>query len=413
MTSHVEGELDQREARRRIFLGPREISGFYANLERGLCELGQDARLVTLGTPHPFGYEQRQSNPWPARLDASLRRRGTPRALQLPATGILRLVTLFWATFKFDVFVFGFGASFLPGNMDMMLLKLLGKRQVVHLGHGSEARPPAVDSLGDRRDYNAEDVQHIRRATRKRRRAVRRVERWADEVIAYPLTDQFLQKPYISSTVIGIPVPKPLAGVLEARDPSRCVIVHAPSSASSKGTASIQLVLREVETSIEGVEVILLQGASNSEVLRALSQADLVVDQLWSDTPLPGLASEAASVGTPSVIGGYGWSDLERYWARSEWPPSFVCEPERVPDLVRQVVLDSERRRSVGEAAKRFVETEWSTKAVSERVLAVVRGDYPPDWKVPRRQTPYSWGAGSSKEAVLALRDRLGEVPHP
>ncbi len=64
--------------------------------------------------------------------------------------------------------------------------------------------------------------------------------------------------------------------------------------------------------------MVLLTGRPNREVIVDLSKCDFVIDQIYSDTLMIGFACDAASLGTASIVRGYGLEELKQF-VPSEW----------------------------------------------------------------------------------------------
>jgi hypothetical protein len=131
----------------KIALGPLEISGIYVQLAKGIKENGYEVKFIKL---FPDLYPE--LDPCFEMLGAKnarnsiLRYRESSSALKKKFHQISfflkSLVILGIAIFKFDVFIFAWGKSLMPLNIDLPILRLLRKKVIVNLGHGSEARPP-------------------------------------------------------------------------------------------------------------------------------------------------------------------------------------------------------------------------------------------------------------------------------
>ena len=72
-------------------------------------------------------------------------------------------------------------------------------------------------------------------------------------------------------------------------------ILHAPSNPNFKGTEEIRDTIKCLKNENIDFEYIEITNASNEKVLAELNACDLVIDQLYSDTPMATLAAEAAS----------------------------------------------------------------------------------------------------------------------
>src|SRR5262249_21215420 len=174
------------------------------------------------------------------------------------------------------------------------------------------SRPPYLDGYRLESRKNDDPETCAERAARIKQ-VGREVERSADFVICNPLSAHLLERPIILWLEIGIPCRSALsAPAAPPRDPAGPIrIVHAPSDPVSKGTPAIRRAVENLRARCPyPLEYVELQGRPNREVLEELARCDLVVDQVYNDTAMAGLATEAAAFGKPAVVGGYGWPQL-------------------------------------------------------------------------------------------------------
>jgi len=382
-----------------VYVGPVEIAGQYAAIVAALRTQGVPSHLH-LRFDHPFSYdtepvhqglplrvhrwvirtrEQRQLPRFPHRVLLEALRRG---AWCVHAVG---------AIVRYRTFVFAFGTTF-AGGRDLPLLRLLGKQVVVVVSNGSEARAPYVD--GSRVN---ESGATIAAQTRRTRKLLARVERWADAVIGAPLSSSTLMdRSFVNYFSIGMPRP-PVDPAPPARTSGdRVRIVHAPSNAAVKGTPLIRAAVQELVDAGLPIDYTELSGVSHDDVLARLASCDLVVDQAYSDTPMATLTAEAAAVGCPTVVGGYGWAELRRFVTDEEWPPSATCAPDRLKETIAALVADAEQRERLGRRAHDFVATQWESSVVGARLLRVLTGDIPDSWWVDPLAVTYTNGSGLS-----------------
>src|SRR5438105_792697 len=283
----------------RVMLGLVEIGGYYTALEQGLRELGVEADLVTLNR-HRFAYDGAAPQPRVAEvLVAPARRlreriggsRGARRAAlrcaELPLRAVSQVALMTWALWRYDVFVVGFNASFLRTH-DLWLLRMLRKR-IIAVYHGSDSRAPYLDGFLAR----GADGRTLARLTRRVRARVRRMERYADIIVSAPLSTHLHHRPVVVFQKLGIPA-REIRPAPPPPSNREVVVVHAPSHPEGKGTDRIRAMIAALRN--EGVPVRLheIQGRPNAEVLAAIASADMVVDQLYADTHLASLATEAA-----------------------------------------------------------------------------------------------------------------------
>lgn len=399
----------------RIFLGPLEISGYYSALERGFHEQGLQARLVTL-FPNPFGYTQATRNPWPARwAHRIVLRHRTLRGAQRVITGALFVLAsaflVIWAVPRFSHFVFSWGTTLLPRQVDLRVLRLLGKHVTVVVGHGSEARPPYMATPEAAVPLDASALAALASSSAAIAARLRRLERRADIVIGLPTTSQFLERPFVDFLALGIPTPAATIGgdstIPASAANSHFVILHVPSKPEVKGTAQIREAVRRVAARNPDVRYVELSGRSHREVLEAIGAASLVVDQLWSDIPMAVVGTEASAAGVPTLIGGYSWDVWRQLLAPGATPPTFWFEPDHLESAIEERIADRVGTRQTGFMAREFVEREWAPAVVAGRYAQLLRGAAPADWTIEPRSVVYGYGCGVSRENVDIMVSQL------
>jgi len=400
-------ELEPVDRQMRIFVGLTEVAGVYSRIVESLRLDGYPVSFSQL-SQHPFYY--------PAENELSDYR--YERFLKFPIDAknqkirvllriFFRLHLMVWAIRKFDVFVFVAGGSFLPKNIDLYLLRLFRKRIVSHIGHGSEARPAFMDgahwSIAIQKDC---PIRSIYKTTHRQQRHMRRIERLSTELIASPLTSQFLSRRAISSGVLGVPCPKnsrtPVKESADIRTKS-IKIVHAPSNRRAKGSDQIAKMISVESTKHPNIEYVELFNRSNAEVIRELEDADLVIDQLYSDTFLAGLGVEAASLGVPALVGNYGIGILKNLYDSSLIPPAFVVHPTHIESKLSELLENVNVLQEVGKCAKEFIQTRQSPKVVADRFIDIANGSFPDDWYFSPIEVSYIHGLGLAEDELVKI----------
>lgn len=397
----------------RIFLGPIEVSGYYANLESGFRHSGTVARLVTLH-PHPFGFSQAQPNPWPARLTQLWVRahRRVPAALKVVTGGLYvvsSLLVLLWTLPRFDTYIFTWGQSLLPRNVDLPFLRALRKNVIVVIGHGSEARPPYMATAETSRPWGDRDTDALARQTRAVARHVRMIERWASITIALPATAQFLTRPFVNFYTLGIPTPAsaPVTDPDSISSDDLITVLHVPSKPMVKGSALIRDAVEAVRLRHPSIVYREITGRPHSEVLAAIAECDLVIDQLWSDIPMAVVGTEAAALGKPTIIGGYAWDEWAGWLSPDDWPPTITSAPNDLADTLAAAIDDLPATRLLGRRAAEFVIGRWSPRSVADRYLALIADGPAASTVVDPAEVLYAWGCGVSSEDILERVESL------
>lgn len=405
--------MSPREAQKvggpRIFLGTVEIAGYYQNLASGLRELGVNALFVPL-SQHAFGYGT-DANREPAfirwtrgavcrRAGAWARRQPLQVVFWLCLEAALRLTVLAWAVRRFEVFVYGFGTCItgVP-RLEYPLLRLL-RRRLLCVFHGSDTRPPYMDGALSTRGTTIERCIAL---TRLNKRRARLADRYAEWVVTFPGSAHFHERPVVNAFDIGVPVRLPERGNGRPGGSGTHVrILHSPSHPEAKGTPKIVEAVEGLKDKGYEVELVLVTGRPNSEVLEELRSCDMVVDQLYSDTLMAGFATEAASHGKPAVVGGYA-AELLCGSVGGCPGPTVYCQPDEVSGAIERLVRDPAARRERGERARSFVADHWAPRQVAARFLRLLRNDVPAEWLFEPASLRYLYGSGLPQDRVREL----------
>lgn len=383
-----------------------ETAGYCSQLVAGFRAIGLRAEHLDLG-PNPLGYA---SGPPATRVRLArwleCRRRGGPgpRIVWTLLHRLAMAALLAHALVRHDAFVLRAGDSFL-GLRDLPLLRALGKRVVV-VFFGSDSRPSYLNGA-----EAARGVVGARAAdeTAAKRRVVERVERHASAVICHVMSAQLHTRRTIAFLAVGIPrdpgAPLLPLGPRGAGAPIR--VLHAPSRLQDKGTQLVRDAVEAARASGVEVELEIVTGRPNREVLAAIAGCDFVVDQVFGDTPMGGFAAEAAARGRPAVVGGYGWDELRRVSDPAAMPPSHLCRPDELADAIVALATDDDRRHALGEAARRHVAQGWAPAEVARRFVAILSGEAPDGWWFDPAEVVYAHGVGMSEPAVSRA---IGEV---
>ena len=402
---------------RRVFIGPVEIAGHYGRLARGLRGLGIDAVAVDL-SGHPFRYEDARPTAPVIRLAVAVANRsrlpGGPRAIKAFWRGlevIVRVILLAWTLARFDAYIFGFGSTILYGR-ELPLLRLLRKR-LVFVFNGSDARPSYVDGA-DMAASLGRSTDDCIRMTRRKKHNIRRIERYADAIVSQPAFSHFFERPVIDFFRLGVPCGAPDLEGVQRHNAGVVRILHSPSHPEVKGSDRIRETVEELKRAGIALKLTELRGVPNAVVRAEIAQADFVIDQIYSDAPMVGFATEAATAGVPAIVGGYAWDELRRIYPGDLMPPVEQCHPDDLSASVRRLAEDASYRIALGERARRFVDGPWAPRRIAERYLAVLRGDVDPEWLFDPGTLRYVRGVGltedRARELVRALVARDGRA---
>lgn len=408
----------------RVFIGPHEIAGYYGNLTRGLKKLGVDVDFITLKS-HPFGYGGETVQPTLLRAAAWFDQYKAPGrgffqrvAYSLPGK-LLRAIWLLKVIFSYDVFIFGFGQSLLPFGLDLPLLRAFGKKVITNLSHGSEARPPFMNGYLTNEGAPISTTVLFQSA-KKIARVVDWHFKYCTLVIGAPFgTSQYARGCFINHFSLGLPFEASEVDNVDVIDGSTrndrlgvIRILHSPSHPAAKGSPAITSAIESLKNKGYVIDFVLIHGRPFREVLEEVQKCDFVIDQIYNDTPMAGFATEAAWFGKPAVVAGYGFDRLKQFVPEGMWPPSMVCHPDEIEQVIEKLVVDSAKRKQLGSSAQAFVRQKWSSVEVAKRYLRLIEGDIPKEWWLNPKDIVYVDGAGQpvvrTKHAIRELVSLYG-----
>ncbi|HYZ78583.1 MAG TPA: glycosyltransferase [Gaiellaceae bacterium] len=298
---------------------PVNVAGVpWANVQ-ALRRRGVDARLVVFerGRLHPDA-------------DWSLDRTG----------GLLRRQLTQWRAFarllpRTDVFHFYFGLTIVPKSLQFPLLRLTGRRSVLHF-LGSDIRGKTPEELAYGRRAGAQIVGSYDAI------------RWVPEAEVVP--------PGIDLAAYE-PVPP--------SERPRPLVVHAPSNRARKGTEHVVAACRELDLELDVVE-----GLPHHEARRRYERADIVIDQLnagWYGL----FAIEAMALGKPVVTFLHDDAVRRTEQAFGVAPPIVSAREETLVERLRALVTSPDERRRRGAEGRAYVERVHDADRVADRLLDI------------------------------------------
>lgn len=397
----------------RIWIIPMEIAGFGTGVQAGFKALGHSCQILDLSA-NPLGYKRSEPHSKLARLLINWHKFGTPhgRLFRLSLALLSLPVRILFVLFNFrngSLVISLFGRSLL-GGLDLIYARAVGAC-VITVFLGSDSRPPYINGVFMNKD-DALNLPIIRRATNRTFRIVRRAEKNSDLIICSPSSAHFLQKCFVNWFHIGIPTvhPKENSPYLANHVPNRRTrIVHAPSRPKCKGTQEIVDALSELERHGHDFEFILLHNVSNTVVQEEIAIADLVVDELYSDSFMGGLGGEAANAGVACLTFGFALQELLLWTNGTNAPLTGYADPNYLHAKLTWALTDSTGRRGLGAAQQSFHQSMWAPQDVARRFLQLASGNFPASWLYSPTDVNYLWGFGMKKEILL---EGLGAYIH-
>ena len=325
----------------RVAIGPSDPAGVGSALADGLRGRGHDAEVVTW-VPSPWGF----------------------RSDRVVGTGIGAARFAFGDVPRFDVIHVMGGRSWLF-YADLVVARARGRLALIQY-NGSDCR--TSDIARALHPARARSVDPTRdRGVRMHRRLGARTARAAVvqdlELVDY-LRDTF-PLIYVAPFAIDMGAIERVARGSERTRQGPLRVLHAPSDRRIKGSNAVEAAVRAVAREAP-VELVTVTGRPHEDVLAAIADADLVVDQLNSETPGV-MSAEAMALGKP-VICEYAEEKLASF-ARP--CPVVGATPETLRARLLELAADADRRRELGTAGREYATRVHGPDAAAAAAQAV------------------------------------------
>lgn len=339
----------------RVLQAPANMAGQATTISKYLRELGIKSDVLVYNR-HPFGYEHDIS------LDLDEHK--------YTIIKLLLLTSNFIKCFKnYDVFHFHFGRSLLPRRADLPILKLFGKKVIMHYW-GSEIRQRDISS-----NYiyqNIEGVESIYSTERDKdiRRKIKFIRRYTNITIVGDYSLKPYLKPYFPEG-IDIKVVKQAIDLVECsyvganKRGDRVKIVHAPSNRQVKGTRYVIGAIERLKEEGCDVDFVLLEKMSNREVRKHCQDADIIVDQLLIES-YGIFAIECMALGKPVLC------RIDEHFVKF-YPglPIVNTDPDNIYQNLKMLIEDPELRAKLGLQGRSFVEAVHDARKIAHQLAEI------------------------------------------
>lgn len=252
-------------------------------------------------------------------------------------------------------------------NLDFLLLKLLRKPAIVQF-HGGDFRDGEQLMATNPWWHEAYEPGFMAALTINARKAQHDFAR-ADFVFALGFGMMPFVKPENRARAIILERALDVAALSPAiKAPAeRITIVHGPSHPTTKGTSYIKAAVEKLQAT-HPIDFILVENKSRDEVLNAIREADIVIDQIISgDYGL--FAVEALSLGKPVIA----YLDEQAHDAYPSDIPIVDASPDTIEAVLVSLIQNSSRRTAISQAGPPYAQRMHSIESVTPEVLRAYR----------------------------------------
>ncbi|MFN3412151.1 MAG: hypothetical protein ACK4YF_08335 [Exilispira sp.] len=240
-------------------------------------------------------------------------------------------------------------------------------------------------------------------------------------MISYPAHSQLLNKNFINGLLIGNPsfINSEIDYITNSSDFENgknnkpIKIIHAPSDILGKGTIYIRQMIEKIKIKGFDIDYIEVINKPHDFVIEKIKECDFVIDQLYSDTPLPLLSVEAALLKKPSVICGYYRDYLTFDLPENYFNFPLFSSPEIFEKFVEELCRSKELRIKLGNDMYNFLLNNWAKEIVAQKYIMIINNSFPEQWIYKPDKIEYIWGYGINKNDLINFLknyiDKYGE----
>ena len=390
--------------KRRIFLGVLELGGMMERLNNAFHEMGMESDFYCVENDFFFGEKNDKPILKKYRVHTS-RKKNAAREWEKTLWSVFQmwdiLHAFFYVLLRYDLFIYIYGRGMFFYNrylrkveeLEFFILKIFRKKMVMWLC-GSDSRAPYCNGA-----FCGEySVAKLYSMTLEKAKRVRMLEKYM-VLIDNPASSHFHTKPYVIFDCIEIPIDEEEMVQNSKRANDKITILHAPSNQKIKGTTRIRNIIKEIKEEGYDFEYIEVSGVPHEVVREKMAKADIVIDQLYCDTPKAIFATEAALNGVPVVIGGY-YADVYKEVLPSPIAPTVFCNPEELKEKLIYLIGHKEERDRIGKAEREYVENHCFARNVANNFMKIFDDVYPREWIMNPADNNYIWGIGLEKKVI-------------
>jgi glycosyltransferase involved in cell wall biosynthesis len=266
--------------------------------------------------------------------------------------------------FKYDIFHFHFGYSLLPNNRDLPILKLFGKKTIMHYW-GSDIRQSDI-AINYVYFQTLEELQKVYPAENDniKRNQIKKIEKYVNISIAgdYPLLPYSPKNSIVVKQALEISN-FPFVGCENKNE--HIIIVHAPTDREKKGTKYVLAVIERLKAEKYNIDFILVEHKTHDEALEIYKNSDIVIDQIVLESHGI-LAMECMALGKPVLC--RIDDEFIKYYNDI---PLVNTNPDNIYENLKLLIENPDLRKSLGEKGRKYVEEVHDSKKIARQLIDI------------------------------------------
>jgi len=349
----------------KIFIGPSEIANVGATIGEAFRKRGIRVTVVSKGkSPFRIGMKYDKVLSPPDIKD------------QNKICRIIKLVC-YWSPFflnnffRNNSFIFLFGNTLFPKNLDLPFYKYFGKKTIMwFLGDDIKdikLREVELRKMGIKYFHN-EAMEDNPEEKEKKIRMIHKVEKYVDYIITGPSIAHLLTRDYLGKDLSSrVYLPFDISSLKRSNlQNDKIMIVHAPSDAQIKGTKYVLDAILQLEKEGYEIDFRLLKNVPNPIVRETLSQADIAIDQLFAFGP--GMFALEAMTAGCVVLGG----NMPQVSGYPLELPIIRTDQDNIYQNVKMLLDNPKMIQVIGKQSRKYVEKYHDSRKIADKIVNIL-----------------------------------------
>ncbi len=271
-------------------------------------------------------------------------------------------------TLKYNVFIFNTRTTLLAKKGDLKILKMLGKKTaMVYVGCDIRDKNfylSSADKYTVCKNCTAEYQRKVDCLMEKKINESRSIQKYVDASFSHPFDATILNgKFHYLYLLLELEKYAPSYGINQ-----KVKIIHAPSDSGIKGTQYVLDAIEKLKQMNIEFDFEILTGKTHKEIQKAISGADILIDQMVAGWY--GLISvEAMALGKTTVC--FLKESLYNFIPDI---PIINLNPDNLAEGLESLIKDKEKLKSLGMAGRKFAEKYHDYLKNSMDILSITTG---------------------------------------
>ena len=178
--------------------------------------------------------------------------------------------------------------------------------------------------------------------------------------------------------------------------------------AKSKGSYEIENIINKLKSNFD-IELNIIKNLSNHQVKQKIKESDLVIDQIYSDVPLAGLASEAVSLNKPVIVCGYYSDFLKKDLKTDIIEKELYINPMKLQEKLIDFIINRKNFYDHYKKIYKKIRKKNNSLTVSRKYIDLINSSLEKQYFFDPNRISYYYGYGLSEHEIKSTFKNLSK----